>query len=195
MLSTTPSTELLTNSKTESNECGKFIAKFLTFFAGATLSQLILFNFTGSRLSLNGNDPTNPETLGFNSGIYKDSSAVYPGTGMYETIRVARISTRESAPGAYAATGIKELYDHQNAMYFKDHPNLKWVTTNADKFESVPGKIYFRERIGDEERVYVTRHNVSGYQQIGAYWVWDAFYFDGLTVKHTTGTFEVLACQ
>lgn len=69
---------------------------------------------------------------------------------------------------------------------------------------NVTGKVEIIAVAGKLRKHFVTRTNLTLYQQIGGLWVNDAgvvdttfgvFYYNGSTVLYTKGIFEILVCQ
>jgi hypothetical protein len=150
----------------------------------------------GSLLNLSTNDPSNPSTPGLLSGTYSDGSSVFVGVGTYSNCngdRPARIKITPTV-GAYDPCGSSEVFT-TSAKYFALHENLVWVVTNPSTVNSVVGILSTKDFSGNIH--YITRHNLTSFQQIGAYWTGapSAFYWSGSSVTYTSGSFEVLACQ
>lgn len=135
--------------------------------------------------------------------MYKDGSVVYPGTGIYnKATRPARISLQSPA-GAYGPLGTEQAYDGSTAMYFRAHENLKWISTYIWIVAGLTGKVEVILWNDNGQRHFVTRHNVTNYQQIGVIWVNDAGVIDGVAAYNngtgslgwTDGPFDILVCQ
>lgn len=168
--------------------------------------------FPGMVLPLSTNDPRNAATLGFLSGTFTDGSPLYAGLGDFTILGgkwvPASIGISGASYGRYAYQTLSGMYtDLVNGVYYKAHPNLRWVTTTVEDVTSVPNAI----QVTDTHPCFrfITRHNFTylgqPYQWVGARWFNStgspvffngSYYFDGLFHQRiATGVMEVLVCD
>lgn len=147
-------------------------------------------------MTLTDNDPDGEKYPGFKSGVTKDGSILYVGTGVSEECdgdSPARISSNNDDKGAYCQCfSIKEYFDNKDAKYFLDHPKLKWVPTNATGYKKIEGTLWaWQNSIG---RVTLSSGLGKIFHQIGAIRDNQICYWQNEVVCEV-GSFDILACE
>lgn len=137
-----------------------------------------------------------PAVAGFLSGTYNDGSPLYPGVGVFPSCngnRPARVNRRPSL--AFGECSYSDMMTTQGVKFVAAHPNLEWVWTNKSVVEKLSGQIPITMTNGVTN--YITRHKLTGFEQIGHYQIVDnvVWYWNGDKSVNSSEDFEVLICK
>lgn len=155
------------------------------------------FYILGHQVPLKDNDPNGSKYPGFKSGIAKDGSTLYVGSGSYAECdgeNPARISNDEK--GAYSFCKDQQRFDNKEAKYFINHSKMRWTPTNATSYKRVAGALLaFQTGTGQNYfgRVALTNERGRTFYQIGTIADNKICYWQDENVCET-GNFDVLTC-
>lgn len=152
-----------------------------------------------------------PAVDGFLSGTYSDGAPLYPGVGFFAGVfsscgygdRPARVY--KDPPAAYGPCVTGDGLTNYGVKFFASHVNLKWTAVNWTTYKNLPGALGVIEAQDHDINgyYYVTRHNRTGYQQIGAFCLVcggtnngnsGPFFWDGTQLNFWDTNWEVLTC-
>lgn len=150
-------------------------------------------------MSLKDNDPNGSKYPGFKSGVSKDGSPLFVGTGKYSDCGgdlPAMMSTSPDNKGAYSVWDKNLKFDDKEAKYFIDHPKLKWVATNSTSYDRVAGAL-LAWRTGNAQsnfaRVTLSNERGKTFYQIGVIENNEICYWQN-AANCGTDTFDILTC-
>lgn len=163
----------------------------------------------GTALDLATNDPNNPLTRGFYSGVFADGSPSFAGYGDYTGVGYrytlggnVLVSSSVYSRGVHSAYYGKLAVVNEKGKYFVDHPDLHWVKTNHTNVNSTKGGIPIASTNGFVSKVVRLNMTFNGqvYQAVGYLWPSGRSYFWNATRKYEQTVdfsviYEVLVCD